>query len=126
MPPISKVWCVVEAVNVPDSATPASPAPIAAPPSRPTESRAEVRPCDDSGVALRAARETGTNSIPSPRPTGINGRIVTTPLRVSPGMPRISSPIPAPREAERGRQLLAAPVDEPAGPEAPPRRRARG
>ena len=28
-------------------------------------------------VALSAARETGTNSIPRPRPTGISGTIVT-------------------------------------------------
>ena len=56
------------------------------------ESSAEVRPCAARGLALRAAREVGTNSMPSPRPTGINGRTVTTPASGMLGIPRTMSP----------------------------------
>ena len=49
---------------------------------------------DDLVVAdlSKLMSEVGTNSMPSPRPIGINGRIVTTPSSGMPGIPRTMSP----------------------------------
>ncbi len=113
--PSSSVWWTVAAVSVPDSASP--------PPRRRPPRRAAARPTAaptcarerPAGVALSAAREVGTNSIPSPSPTGISGRMVTTPSSVNPGIPSTARPDRGTRETEQRRQLLAVTIDQPPG-----------
>ena len=64
-PAMSSVLCTPEAVIPPASAAPARPAPTAAPSRRPTESSAEVRPCEARrGGIERGARGRARTAFP--------------------------------------------------------------
>ena len=111
--------------RTPAQLRPARPRPRRRAAARSTSS-AEVRPCEARGVAFSAAREVGTNSIPSPSPTGISGRIVTGLWSGTPGIPSTSSPRPARTNPSDRGQPLAVLVDEPPGDRSgQPRRAAR-
>ena len=106
-----RMW---SAVTPPDSAAPASTAPNAAPSRRAVDSSDDTRPCLACGTAFSAAREAGTNSMPSPSPNGTQQRQRAEPVerhardrRARPGRaPRARSRAPrsSPRRARpRGR-----------------------
>ena len=83
-----------------------------APPNRAAERIAETRPCEASGVALSAARETGTNSMPRPSPIGMSAKAVPMPCSETPGIARIAVPTPALRKPSTRGIALAVPIGE--------------
>ena len=87
------VWAVAPAAI----ARPARPTPVVAPRSRPIDGTDDVRPWRDDGVALRAAGDAGTSSIPRPSPTGVRGPSATGLSRGRSGRHTRASPIPAAR-----------------------------
>ena len=103
----SKTACSAEPSSALESAIPASPAPAAAPRRRPIDRTAEVRPCDALGLAFNAAREAGTKSIPSPRPTGISAPSVEMLRSDTPGI--ASTPRPAPAARKPSEDVTRAP-----------------